>query len=110
MKTTIFLCISVFSYAQFTITNYKTKLVNTYSIDKVVDNQFQESYRVTNIYDLSSQQVDVTKVNKTYNINLYETNKSSKQEEYYNPYLKVRSSFEKRKRKVHKSIYDEFEY
>ena len=98
MKTLIFLCISISSYAQVTITNYNDKLIENYSIYKVVDNQFQQSYRVTNINTLSTQQIDIIKVNKTYNINLYETEKSSKKE-YYNPYLKVRSGFENRKSK-----------
>lgn len=105
------MCISISSYAQITITNYNDKLIQNYSINKVVDNQFQQSYKVTNIYTLSTQQIDITKTNKVYNINIYDTfNSSNKSKNTSELYIKVKSGFEGRKSKNHKSIYDEFEY
>ena len=107
MKTLIFLCLSLSSYAQVTITNYNNKLIENYSIYKVVDNQFQQSYRITNIYDLSTKQIDITKVNKTYNINLYDTfNNSKKRNNSSELYSRVRSGFERKSKKKE----DEFDY
>lgn len=93
MKKIIFLLfISISGYGQITITTNSLKLEN-YTINKVVDNQFQQSYKVTNIYDLSTTQVDIIKVNKVTNYNILETKFYKKEEG--NLYKNVKSGFKK---------------
>ncbi len=88
MKTIIFLFLSITGYSQ-TINN--TNVI----VNKVIDNKFQESYKVTNIYNLSTTQIDITKVNKVTNYNIYETNKSYKKENI-DLYKNVKSGFKKK--------------
>jgi hypothetical protein len=73
----LLLFISLSGYAQQVTSTKGVELLKTYIVDKVVDNKFQQSYRVTNINDLSSTQVDITKVNNVTNYNVLEVNKVS---------------------------------
>jgi hypothetical protein len=74
----LLLFVSISGYAQqITVTKNSIELPKTYIVDKVVDNKFQQSYRVTDINDLSSTQVDITRVNNVTNYNILEVNKVS---------------------------------
>src|SRR5438105_2796919 len=93
MKTLILLLISIVGYSQETITIINNLKLENYTITKVIDNKFQQSYRVTNIYDLSSKQIDITKINKVTNYNIIEDKLYKKEE--YNLYKNVKSGFKK---------------
>jgi hypothetical protein len=73
----LLLFVSLSGYAQQVTITKEVELPKTYIVDEIVNNKFQQSYRVTNINDLSSTQVNITKVNNITNYNVLEVNKVS---------------------------------
>lgn len=97
---------------QVTVTTTSTELPKTYIVDESINNSILQSYRITNIQTLESNQVELTKVNQLLNINIYETNKPTTENNYLDLYNGVNSGIKRKEvpnvTNKKASIYDEW--
>lgn len=80
-----FLLLAQGAFAQIDYTKKVTKLPTTYTVDEVVNSSYQKTYRVTNIYDLSTNDVTIRKSGTVTDItveSLYQLPKTSKSNMY----------------------------